>query len=104
MRNTFAGIVICLVVLTFSVETAHSKTWKGIWDGQAAFTSTLDFLGGNRLTYCFQSQCHTAVYFGSEKGTVKFNWGTARFSFKWNGSGYDGVRRAGATTNRTKLK
>ena len=102
MRNFMMGGVALLAVMVAgctTTETDENKTWRGYWDGNRQYRSTVVFLDENRLRYCFQSQCTTAGYVGDPKGTVRFNWGRAAFTFKWTGNGYQLTRRTDHTTN-----
>lgn len=102
MKNIVAILAASVFMMLAQATDAEAKTYKGYWDGNPQWSSTLDFLGGKRLTYCFQGQCHTTTYSGSEQGTVRFNWGQARFTFTWNGSGYN-VRRTGGGANNSGI-
>lgn len=104
MKTAMTIVLAGTCAMMLHVTVAEAKTWKGIWDNNRDWHSTLNFLGDKRLTYCFRGDCYTTVYTGSKTGTVRFNWGRANFQFKWNGSGYNGTRRAGGNTNRARLK
>ncbi|MEO9614433.1 MAG: hypothetical protein ABJG86_22645 [Nitratireductor sp.] len=104
MKYTFPFSVPLVLALLLGVTAAEAKTYKGYWDNNPQWSSTLDFLGEKRLTYCFQGQCHTTRYSGSSKGTVRFNWGAANFRFEWNGSGYTARRSGSGFSNTGFLK
>ncbi|MEQ8297447.1 MAG: hypothetical protein RIB55_13300 [Nitratireductor sp.] len=93
-----------VLTLCLGTTAAQAKTYKGYWDNNPQWSSTLDFLGEKRLTYCFQGQCHTTKYSGSNKGTVRFNWGAAKFRLEWNGSGYTATRSGTGFSNTGFLK
>jgi len=100
---TTCSLAAALSVLV-GVSAAHAKTYKGLWNNNPQWSSTVDFLDGNRVTYCFQSDCYTTKYSGSEKGTVRFNWGQAKFTMKWNGNGYNMTRTVGGNSLTGTLK
>jgi hypothetical protein len=104
MRAALAYTAALLLLTLMGITTAEAKTYKGIWDNNNQWSSTLDFLDGKRVTYCFQNQCHTTGYSGSEKGTVRFNWGAARFTLKWNGNAYEATRTGGGARNTAILR
>jgi hypothetical protein len=81
------------IAMIAATQLAAAKTWQGTWKlatGQGG-SATLEFVSGNQVKYCFNSSCVVQAYSGSEKGTVKFSWGQASYSFKWNGHGYNGT-------------
>ena len=92
---------VALGALLFA-DAASAETYRGKWGGQSP--STLEFVGGNEVLYCFKDQCTTAAYTGDRKGTLRFRWGSASFVFKWNGSGYDGWYRSGSQKAIIKMK
>lgn len=107
MRGIVTGAVLALTVVLVGCTTngtAETKTWKGQWDGNRQATSTLEFLDGMQLNYCFRSECTQTKYTGDQKGVVRFNWGQAKFTFQWTGNGYQGTRQAGNIVNRSVLK
>ncbi len=104
MNRILVVAALSLLFVASAGGVAEAKTWKGIWDGNRKWSSTLVFLEGRQLIYCFQSECTKTGYRGDAKGTVRFNWGRAKFTFKWTGTGYRGARRAGNVRNTCLLK
>jgi hypothetical protein len=104
MRNLMIAVISASLGFGLSAGIAEAKSYKGIWDGNSQWTTTLVISAGNKLKYCFKSECYSTIYSGTENTSIKFNWGTASFVFTWNGQGYNGTRKVGVTTNRAVLK
>lgn len=93
MKQIFISTVLASLILASNAGTADAKNWSGRWDGQSY--STLEFLDGKRVKYCFKKDCVIKSYSGNASETIRFKWGNSRFSFEWNGQGYNGLYRAG---------
>lgn len=91
--NHAVFIAVLGLTMVAATQLAAAEVWKGKWvmAGGGGGDSTLEFLAGSQVKYCFNSSCSVQAYSGSENGTVKFSWGEGRYSFKWNGHGYNGT-------------
>jgi len=87
MRNTLL-ITTLLIAGMSSATLASAKVLTGKWNGKSP--TTLEFLGGSKVKYCYKAKCTTRTYTGDQDKTIKFNWGRSQFTFTKTDSGYDG--------------
>ena len=85
-----SGILIsALTVLVFSASSpVVAKTLTGKWNGRSA--TTLEFLDGKRVKYCYKKKCTEQAYTGNRDTKIKFTWRRAKFTFTKTDNGYDG--------------
>ncbi len=88
MRTTMMIAAAAIFVINSgSVSVAQVLTGK--WSGQSP--TTLEFLDGNKVKYCYKAKCTTQVYTGDRDKMIKFNWGQSKFTFTKTDGGYDGT-------------
>ncbi len=102
MSKLLAKTVLVILVVACSAGIAEAKKWSGKWGGTSY--TTLEFLDGNRVKYCFKRECVIKPYSGSPKKTIKFKWGNSSFAFEWNGQGYNGTFKNGNNRSTVLMK
>ncbi len=102
LKRILLALTLANLALLAATTNASAKTWKGRWGGIA--NSTLVFMDGKRVKYCYKAQCVIRPYAGGQKSTVRFTWGPARLSFQWNGSGYNGTHVLRGHTSTILMK
>jgi len=84
------GIWIATFVI-FALNPADliaAQVLSGKWSGKSP--TTLEFLDGQKVKYCYKKKCTLQPYTGSKETEVKFNWGRSKFTFTKTQEGYDG--------------
>ncbi len=79
---------LAIVVLNSGNLVAAQKL-TGKWSGKSP--TTLEFLDGSKVKYCYKSKCTEQSYTGDKDSKIKFNWGRSKFTFTKTDSGYDGT-------------
>jgi len=97
--SIFTAVVMAGSLAVSSAATA--KTFTGKWKGRSP--TSLEFLDGNKLRYCYKKKCTEQVYSGDRETKIKFTWRRAKFTFTKTDDGYDGsyVR---VITSKVKVK
>ena len=87
----YACLVAAIAILAAPLSPGFAKTLKGKWGGKSA--STLEFLAGKKVKYCFLDKCTVQPYTGDKEQKIEFNWGAAEFTFTKTATGYRGTYR-----------
>lgn len=83
-------LMTALVILVSSAGTLNAaQVLTGKWGGRSP--TTLEFLDGSKVKYCYKTKCTTQAYTGDKAKKVKFNWGRSKFTFVKTDNGYDGT-------------
>ena len=95
-------LVTAVIVLAMnSASLSAAQVLTGKWSGKSP--TSLEFLEGKRVTYCYRKKCTTQSYTGDINKKIKFSWGRSRFTFTKTESGYDGTFLR-VMTARVKIK
>ena len=88
-RILICAVTTAVTALVFSASSPlMAKTLTGKWNGRSP--TTLEFLDGNKVKYCYKKKCTEQGYTGDKDTKIKFTWRRAKFTFTKTDSGYDG--------------
>lgn len=99
MRASIVVFVGCLAA-GFAVP-AQGAALTGKWQGRTP--TSLEFLDGGKVKYCYRSKCTVQSYKGDPNSEIKFRWKRGRFVFTKTAGGYDG-KYSLYITSSVKLK
>ena len=63
-------------------ERLYVGAWKGAGTGQNGVYSSIRFLGGDQMEYCFKNDCYGWAIKGDPKKKVTFKGDSGRWVFK----------------------
>ncbi len=102
MPKRIAMIAVAGSILLAIATPGEAKVWSGLWGGSSP--STLEFLAGGKVKYCFKSSCVVRPYSGDPAKTIRFQWGSASLTFQRTRTGYSGTHRAGGAPSLIDMK
>ena len=91
MKNKIliCAVATAMTALVFSASSPlMAQTLAGKWNGRSA--TTLEFLDGKKVKYCYKKKCTEQAYTGTKDTTIKFTWRRAKITFTKTDTGYDG--------------
>ncbi len=89
--NKWTCCAALVALLAVPASQSWAQTLNGKWGGKSP--STLEFLDGKQVKYCFLGKCTVQPYTGDNNQKIEFNWGPSEFTFTKTATGYDGTYR-----------
>ena len=87
MRTGIWITAFAIMVLN-AADLFAAQVLSGKWSGKSP--TTLEFLDGNKVKYCYKKKCTVQPFTGDRATEVKFKWGRSKFVFTKTETGYDG--------------
>ncbi len=87
--HTKVLLIIAAILAMNTSGVAAAQVLAGKWSGKSP--TTLEFLDGKKVKYCYKTKCTTQKYSGERDSKIKFSWGRSQFTFTKTDNGYDGT-------------